>query len=159
MILLVTRSRSVSGYSELLQRGCAERIEILGSYAEATAALGQRHYSAIIIDDDIAKADAPGDSRFRKACGSVPPVCLDFSVSHPEEILRQLAKIVSNTRAERLAARVAASRLREQLRSSLTGILLSSELAMAVPELPRAAQVKIKFVHDLAQGMSRQLEA
>lgn len=46
-----------------------------------------------------------------------------------------------------------------ELRDAVTGILLSSELAMLVPELPRAAQIKIKFVHDLAKWMSGYLEA
>ncbi len=158
--MLVTCSRSVSGYRALLERGCAERVEALGTFAAAASALGERDYSAVVIDEDYARTDPSGEAGLLRACGTTCFVYVNLATADPEAIVKEITSALSITRPERIAAmRQADARLRNQLRYSLTGILLSSELAMSVPELPRAAQVKIKFVHDLAQGMRRQLEA
>ncbi len=144
----------------VLQRGTGERVHLVETFAHASAALREREYSVIVIDQDMAQADPEGDSSVVHADGVAFPVYVNLALSNAERVLAEVRSALRRRHAERIAAiRMAASELRDELKGAVTGILLSSELAMSVPELPRAAQVKIKFVHDLAQGMRRQLEA
>lgn len=160
MILLITCSSNGAECKAVLQRGTGERVHLVESLGEATGALREREYAAVVIDQDLARSDTDGESALLHACGVAFPVYVNMVISGAERVLAEVRGALRRRHAERLAAmRIASSELRDELKGAVTGILLSSELAMSVPELPRSAQVKIKFVHDLAQGMRRQLEA
>jgi hypothetical protein len=132
-------------------------VETLG---EARAVLRKREYAAVVIDQDVVRVDRIGEAALLHGCDVAIPVYVNLAISGAERVLAEVRGALRRRQAERLAAmRIASSELRDELKGAVTGILLSSELAMSVPELPRSAQVKIKFVHDLAQGMRRQLEA
>ena len=73
--------------------------------------------------------------------------------------MREVQAAQRRRNAERLTAtRAVFSELRNELGNAVTGILISSELALAVPSLPVAAAAKIKCVHELAEGIREQLE-
>jgi hypothetical protein len=160
MILLITCSLHGGECKAVLQRGTGERVQIAENLGEATGALRDREYAAVVIDQDLARVDKDGESALLHACGVAVPVYVNLAISGAERVLAEVRGALRRRQAERLVAmKIASSELRDELKGAVTGILLSSELAMSVPELPRSAQVKIKFVHDLAQGMRRQLEA
>jgi hypothetical protein len=48
---------------------------------------------------------------------------------------------------------------RGQLNEALTGILLSSQLALRVPTLPQAAEAKMRSVYQLAMEMRSRLDS
>ena len=49
--------------------------------------------------------------------------------------------------------------LRNELKAELTGILLSSQMALAIPAIPAGAQTKLRSVCALAEKMKQRLEA
>jgi len=58
-----------------------------------------------------------------------------------------------------IAIRAAESQLRSEIRDAVTGILLSTELAMRTPELPAEAIEKLASVCQLANGIRSRLES
>jgi hypothetical protein len=57
-----------------------------------------------------------------------------------------------------MALRAAASVLENDLKSTLTGLLLQSQLALAEPELPPSVAGKLELVAELAGSLRRRLE-
>ena len=57
-----------------------------------------------------------------------------------------------------MALRAAALLLENDLKSTLTGLLLQSQLALAEPELPPRLAGKLELVAELAGSMRRRLE-
>ena len=57
-----------------------------------------------------------------------------------------------------MALRAAASLLENDLKSTLTGLLLQSQLALAEPELPPSLACKLELVAELAGSLRRRLE-
>lgn len=144
----------------VLQRATGEKVHLVGSLLAAAFALRQRNFTVAVIDQDLAHCEPDGESALTRALGFTVPVYVNLSISGSDRVVSEVKTACRRRQAERLAAmRIASSELRDELRGAVAGILLSSELAMSVPELPRAAQVKIKFMHDLAQGIRRHLEA
>jgi hypothetical protein len=56
------------------------------------------------------------------------------------------------------ARQAAIGRLHSELNSTITALLLSSELALETPGLPAAATEKIESVHELVKKLRKQLE-
>ncbi len=159
MILLITCSSTGGECRATLQKGTGERVRQVESLGAATACLREGEYVAVVIDQDLARTNPDGEAALLRACEMAFPVYVNLAISSAERVLAEVRSALRRRQAERLAAmRIANSELRNELKGAVTGILLSSEMAMSVPELPRSAHVKIKFVHDLAQGMRRQLE-
>ncbi len=157
--MLITCSSTGGECRATLQLGTGERVRLVESLGAAAACLREQHYAVVVIDQDLARSNPDGESALLHACGMAFPVYVNLAISGPERVLAEVRGALRRRQAERLAAmRIASSELRDGLKGAVTGILLSSELAMSVPELPLSAHVKIKFVHDLAQGIRRQLE-
>ncbi|MBV9086659.1 MAG: hypothetical protein JOY79_04185 [Acidobacteriaceae bacterium] len=57
-----------------------------------------------------------------------------------------------------VAQHAAETALRSELNEALTGILLSSQLALSVPALPPPAEAKMRSVYQLAMDMRLRLE-
>jgi hypothetical protein len=58
-----------------------------------------------------------------------------------------------------IAVRAAESQLRSEIRDAVTGILLSTELAMRTPEIPPEAVEKLTSVCQLASSIRARLES
>jgi len=160
MILLTTCSSQGSECRAVLERGTGEPVHLTTSLCEAVAVARERQCTALVIDQDLSQAEPEAESSLLRAATFAVPIYINFAICGADRLIKEVRIALRRRQAERLAAmRIASSDLRDELRGAVTGILLSAELAMSVPELPRAAQVKIKFVHDLAQGIRRQLEA
>ena len=70
--------------------------------------------------------------------GLAVPVYVNLAISNAERITRELRLAMRRNRESRMIAiRAAESQLRSEIRDAVTGILLSTELAMRSPELPQ----------------------
>jgi hypothetical protein len=61
-------------------------------------------------------------------------------------------------REESAALRRVVEQLNSEMRESLTAVMLSCELAMSVPDVPRPAAEKIRVIDNLARAMRLRLE-
>jgi signal transduction histidine kinase len=159
MIMLITSSPCGTECAAALQKAIAEPVQLAANAHAAVTLLRRAEYNALVLDGyHVDAAPHAVDSMLAQAGGAVP-VYVNFAISGTERVVREVQTALRRVQHERLAAmKSAAATLRNQLRSALTGILLSSDLALAVPHLPPAAELKIKFVRELAESMRQQLE-
>ncbi len=61
-------------------------------------------------------------------------------------------------REESSARRAVEEQMRSEMRETLTAMLLSCELAMAIPEVPAPAAEKIRAIDNLARELRLRLE-
>jgi hypothetical protein len=160
MIMLMTSSPAGLKCSEVLQKGIGEQVQLVTHVPDALRWLRTREYSAIVLDQVLAEGDPVAVTSLLHHAGTAIPIYLNLAISGAERLLTEVKTGFRRRRAEQLSAvKAASSELRDELRGAVTGILLSSELALSVPALPLAAQAKIADVVDLAQRMRRRLEA
>jgi hypothetical protein len=90
--------------------------------------------------------------------GTAFPVYLNFAVSGMQRLLREVRSALHRrTREETQARRAVQQQIRSEVCESLTAMLLSCELAMAVPEVPGPVAEKIRLIDDLAREMRLRL--
>ncbi len=159
MILVVTSARSVLDAQKTLENAFGESVEMAESVRKAASLARNNDYTAIVLDELMVETEEEVlDSLLNNADMAVP-VYVNLGISSLERIIREVKNALRRNEEARLVAiRAAESLLRSEIRDAVTGILLSTQLALKVPELPIDAEQKMKSVCNLATQIRSRLE-
>ena len=159
MILLITSPTRATEYSVALEHALGEETEIAGSTKRALAQLRSSEYSAVIIDESFVELEPEAIDMLMRHAGMAVPVYVNLSISGTQRVVRDVrVTLRRNEEARLIAIRAAESLLRTELRGAVTGILLSTELALRTPDLPLDAADKMRSVCQLASEIRSRLE-
>jgi hypothetical protein len=154
MILLITPSARVQECADALQQATGETAHVATRLQEAITHLRAQEYSAVVVDQSLLDAEPDAGEMALQHMGTAMPVCVNFAISGIERVVRELRAALSRRKREVLIARQGAEQaLRSELTGTLTALLLSCELALQTPNLPAAAEAKIRTAYDLARQM------
>ena len=160
MILLLTSSNRRVECGVALEQAIGESVEVCETVRKATSMLRNNEYSAVIMDDPMVEADGDALESLLNNFGLAVPVYVNLAISNAERIARELRLALRRHRESRMIAiRAAESQLRSEIRDAVTGILLSTELAMRTPEVPVDALEKLSSVCQLASNIRARLES
>ena len=159
MIVLITSSVKARECASLLEQSTGERTQLCASLKSAIRLLRGEPFDAVVLDQVLMEADPESADVVVNEAGIAVPVIVNFAISGSERLVRDVRSALRRRERERLlASREAESALRSQLSEAVTGILLSSQLALAVPAVPAAAQLRMRSVYQLAMSMRARLE-
>ncbi|HXZ27406.1 MAG TPA: hypothetical protein VEG08_05330 [Terriglobales bacterium] len=159
MILLIANNKSANECAAAMQRATGERVRVAADFRRATAALRAGDFSAVVVDQSFWDLDPAGGELLLQRAGTAIPVIVNLAISGRERVVRSVrAALYRREREQRLAMKAAATMLRNELNSSVTGILLSSQLALATPSLPPALEVKLRSLAEAAEQMRSRLQ-
>lgn len=158
MILVVTPCARAQECAKALQEAANEPTQVAVTLRQAGARLRAQEYSAVVIDQLLLESDPDGSETLRQHMGTAMPVQINFAISGIERVVRELRAALERGKREVLVARQAAEQtLRNELKGTMTGLLLSCEMALEVPNLPPAAEVKLHAIDQLAREMRAKL--
>ncbi len=158
MILLITNSVNGPECARALSSASQAKAELASDLHAALNRLRENEYSAVVVDDGIANASPTQLDVLFKHLGTAVPVFVNLGISRKERVVRDVVAAMKRLEQEKsLARRSVEWELRSQLKSDLTGILLSAQQALDMPTLPGAAVNKIKNVCELADRMRTRL--
>ena len=159
MILLITSSTRAQECAAALERATSERTQICPRLSLAARTLRSTECTALVIDQNLLEADPAAADVVLKEAETAIPVIVNFAICGLDRVLRDVRSALQRREGERIrAVREAEANLRSLLTEALTGILLSSQLAMEVPAVPAAAQARLRSVYQLAMSMRQRLE-
>jgi hypothetical protein len=160
MILLVTSSNRRVEVGQALEQALGESVEVCDSVRRASSLLRNNEYSAVLLDDPMVEAEGDALDGLLNHLGLAVPVYVNLAISNAERITRELRLALRRNRESRLIAiRAAESQLRSEIRDAVTGILLSTELALRTPEMPPEAVERLSSVCQLATSIRSRLES
>jgi hypothetical protein len=94
-----------------------------------------------------------------KHSGLAVPLQINFALLGCARLGREVkAALARREQEQSLAMRAATSIIENELKSTVTGLLLQSELALAEPAVPPHLATKLKMMVELAGTLRRQLE-
>ncbi len=160
MILLVTSSVRAAECAAALNQATGERVGVAETLARAVTLLRAECYLAVVLDQYLLETE-PGEVEATLAhLGTAIPVQVNLGISGMERLVREVREAVQRREREEVGARKAViGRMYGELNGTVTGLLLSSELALETPGLPATAAEKIASVHELVRKLRRQLES
>ncbi len=158
-VLMITAIPGADSCASSLAAALGVPVEIASSRKVGLSALRRRDFATVIVDDSIAEADPAGTELIWKHSGLAVPLQINFAVVGCARLGREVrAALARREQEESLAMRAATSNLENDLKSTLAGLLLNSELALAEPSVPPQLASKLQLMVELAGTMRRRLE-
>jgi hypothetical protein len=157
-ILMITAFEGCEECAGELSRQLGLAIETANSRKAALIALRHTEYCLVIVDDSLVEADPAGAELIWKLCGLAVPMQVNYAISSVARLGRDIRSTLNRRDQEKsLAMRAAASAIENELRSTVAGLLLHSQLALAEPATSPALTRKLKLVVELAGNLRNQL--
>jgi hypothetical protein len=134
-------------------------VETVSCRKDALAALRRQSYAIVVLDSSLLEAAAGDlDAVFRYS-GLAIPLEINFATSGCGRLVREIRAALSRRQLEQaVAARAAASSLESNLRDTVAGLLLQSQLALAEPSIPPQLADKLKLMAELAGNLRQKLD-
>ena len=159
MLLMVTPSAKARGCAQAIQQVTSEETHVAATLSQALTQLRAREYVAVLIDQAFLEAEPVESDMVLEHIGTAIPVHVNFAISGVDRIARELrAALHRHKKGVLLMRQEAQQALRNELKSTVTALLLSCEMVLQVPDLQSAAEVRMKIVSELAQQLRFKVE-
>ena len=137
--------------------GCS--VTVAATYRSGVVALRHQDYSVVVVDDCITEGSLGAAEMLWRSFGLAVPVQINFAFSGASRLAREVQAAIGRREMQQvIALRAAASVLESDLKSTITGLLLQSQLALAEPALSPRLTGKLELVAELAGTLRRRLE-
>lgn len=158
-ILLVTSIAGAENCAAVVAKQFGLPVETASSRKDALAALRRRGYAIVVLDSSLLEV-APGDAdTLFERSGLAIPLEINFAISGCGRLVREIRAALSRRQLEQsVAARAAATSLETNLRETVAGLLLQSQLALAEPAVPPQIADKLKLMAELAGNLRQKLD-
>ena len=158
-LLMITSIAGATNCASGLGAQLGATVDTVATRRDAIAALRGQEYTAVIIDEAMAESDPQGAELLRRYSGAAVVLEVNFAISGVARLARQLrAEIQRREQQHELAMRRACSAIESELKASITGLLLQSQLALAEPSLSPQLSTRLHNMVLIAGNLRHRLE-
>lgn len=157
-ILFVTGIEGARNCADAVARQLAMEVAVAEGRKDALAALRRREFAAVVVDDTLALCDPAAAEAIWERSGLAIPLQINFALSGTARLVRDIrAALHRREREQLLARRAAAAAIETEIKSTVAGLLLQSELALSSSDADSPVAQRLRLVADLAGDLRRQL--
>ncbi len=157
-ILMVTGVEGARNCANAVGAQLGTEVEVVEGRRSALGVLRRGEFQAIVIDETLAECDPAAADAICEQAGLAIPVQINFALAGAARLVREIRSALHRREREQLLARRAASAAIEaELKSTVAGLLLNSELALNGGNLPQQVAERLRVVADLAGSLRGQL--
>jgi len=150
----------VRNCAEVVSKQLGMTVEFASGRREAVDALRHREFAAVVVDETLAECDPEAAEAIWERAGLAIPMQINFALAGAARIIREIRAALQRRLREQAAARRAAREdIDSELKNTVSGLLLQSQLALAERGLPMHIVQKLRMVEDLAGKLRLQLAA
>lgn len=155
-ILLVTGIEGARNCADVIGKNLGTEVEVTEGRKAALAALRRGEFAAVVVDETIAECDPAAAEAIWERAGLAIPVQVNFALTGAARLIRELrAALKRREREQALARKAAAAAIESELKSTVAGLILHSELALSGSDADSPVAERLRVLADLA-GMLRQ---
>jgi len=159
-IMMVTGIEGARNCAAVVETQLGMEVEVADGRKSALAALRSKEYQAIVIDETLAECDPIAAERICESAGLAIPLQINFAVSGAARLTREIrAALHRRVREQEMARRAAAAVMEAELKNTVAGLVLQSQLALNDGEMPAPVAERLRVLADLAGSLRRQLSA
>jgi len=157
-ILMVTGMEGARNCAAVVSAQLGMEVEVAEGRKSALDALRRREFAAVVVDETLAGCDPVAAEAIWERAGLAIPLQVNFAVSGAARLIREIrAALRRREREQTLAHRAAAAAIEAELKSTVSGLLLHSQLALSGGEVPSLVAERLRMVADLASSLREQL--
>ena len=159
-ILMVTGIEGARNCAAVVGAQLGMEVEVAEGRKAALAALRRREFAAVVMDETMAECDPAAAEAVWERAGLAIPLQINFALSGAARLTREIrAGLHRREREQALARRAASAAIETELKTTIAGLLLHSQLALSDSEMTSPIAEKLRVVADLAGNLRRQLSA
>jgi hypothetical protein len=159
-ILLVTGVEGARNCADVIAKQLDMAVEVADGRKAALGQLRQREFAAVVVDETVAGCDPAAAEAIWERAGLAIPLQINFAVSGAARLIREIrAALHRREREQMLARKAAAVAVELELKTTVAGLLLQSQLALSSSEPASPVAEKLRMVASLAGDLRRQLSA
>ena len=159
-ILMVTGIEGARNCADVVGTQLGMEVEVAAGRKDALSALRRREFLAIVVDETLAECDPAAAEKICEHSGLAIPLQVNFAVSGAARLIREIRAALHRRELEKaLARRAAAAAIEAELKTTVAGLLLHSQLALNGSEVPGPVADRLRVVADLAGILRQQLSA
>jgi signal transduction histidine kinase len=157
MILLISSNPEVKKCAPVLSRELGERVECVENLRTAASRLREHPYEVVVLDQVFAETQASAVEGVLAHAAPAVPLFFNPAVNGTRRLALEARSALKRGEYERrMALETALASVRNDLRTEVTGILLSSHLALS-GDPPEALAANLKSIRILAERLSKKL--
>jgi len=157
-ILLVAGIEGARNCAEVVAKQLGMDVEVADGRKAALAILRQREFAAVVVDETIAACDPVGADTIWERSGLAIPLRVNFALTGTARLIRDIRAALRRREREQMLARQAAAAVIEaELKSTVAGLLLQSELALSSSDAGSPLAERLRMVADLAGNLRNKL--
>jgi hypothetical protein len=158
-VLIITPMADANQAAASLATTLKCSVTVAATHRVGLVALRHQEYSVVVVDDCMAEGNPAALELLWQSFGMAVPVQMNFAFAGGARLAREVQAAISRREHQQtIALRAAASLLESDLKSTLTGLLLQSQLALAEPALTPKLAGKLELMAELAGSLRKQLE-
>jgi hypothetical protein len=159
-ILIVTGIEGARNCAAVVGEQLGIEVEVAEGRKAALVALRRREFAVVVVDETMAECDPAAAEAIWERAGLAIPLQINFALSGTARLTREIrAALHRREREQTLARRAAATAIETELKATLAGLLLNSQLALSGSDLSSPIADKLRVVADLAGNLRQQLSA
>jgi CheY-like chemotaxis protein len=157
-ILIVSGVEGARNCAAVVSAQLGMEVEVAEGRKAALAALRHHEFSAVVVDETMAECDPAAAEAIWERAGLAIPLQINFALSGAARLIREIrAALQRREREQGLARRAATAAIESELKGTIAGLLLHSQLALSGSEVPASIAARLRVVADLAGNLRQQL--
>jgi signal transduction histidine kinase len=157
-ILLVAGIEGARNCADVIEKHLDMEVAVADGRKTALAILRAREFVVVVVDETIAECDPVGADTIWERAGLAIPLQVNFALSGAARLIREIrAALRRREREQTLARRAAAAAIESELKTTVAGLLLQSELALSASEAGSPLAERLRVVADLAGNLRNKL--
>ena len=157
-VLIVTSIDGAENCARMMAEQLDAEIEVATSRRAGLQALRQAAFEVVVVEESLVEADPMWADLLWGQAGLAMPLQVNFAISGAARLTREVrAALVRRDGEQALARRAAAAEIENDLKSSVTGLMLQSELALREPVGSAALEPKLRHLVQLASTLRERL--
>ncbi len=157
-VLIVASIAGAENCGRAIAQQLGVDVEVATTRRAGLQALRVGVYGVVVVEESLAEADPVWADLVWKQAGLAMPVQVNFGISGSARLAREVKAALTRRDGEHaLARRAAAIELENELKSSVTGLLLESELALREVAGSKVLDAKLRHMVQLAGDLRDRL--
>ena len=159
-ILIVTGVEGARNCAAVVAAQLGMEVEMADGRKAALGALRRREFVAVVMDETMAECDPASAEAIWEHASLAITLQINFALSGATRLIREVRSALHRREREQtLARRAAAAAIETELKSTVAGLLLHSQLALNGSEISSLAAERMRMVADLAGSLRQQMNS
>ena len=158
-VLMITGIDGAGNLAAAIGEELGLHVEVAATKKAALAALKHGEFGVLIVEENMASMDPDWAGHVWAHAGQAIPLEVNFAISGVSRLTREVRNALDRMKREQsLARRSVELEMENELKVTVTGMLLQSELALREPAVSATLEPKLRRLVELAGVMRERLD-